>query len=193
MNTLKQQLDSALEKWNLLNHPFYTAWSCGMLPAEKLKQYSGEYGTFIQLIAKGWDACADAEIANEEREHFELWKQFASSLGVQTIHADVSEVKNLTSICEEEFTSYESSLGSLYAFEAQQPNTAKSKLKGLREHYSHLHADETYFSIHENDVEEPALLLSKMEKLDLEKQQIAVASCEKTSEALWNALTGIMN
>lgn len=193
MNTLKQQLDSILEKWNLLNHPFYTAWSCGMLPPEKLKQYSGEYGAFIQLIAKGWDACGDAEIANEERGHFELWKQFASSLGTQKIQAGVNEVKNLTAICEEEFTSYESALGALYAFEVQQPNTAKSKLEGLQKHYSHLHADETYFNVHVNDVAEPVLLLSKMQKLDSNEQHAAITACEKTSEALWNALTGIMN
>ena len=31
----KQRLDSIVEKWDLLKHPFYQAWSAGTLPVEE--------------------------------------------------------------------------------------------------------------------------------------------------------------
>ena len=73
---------SSIEKWNLLNHPFYRAWNNGSLPAEKLKQYAAEYGAFISTISHGWSAAGEPMIAAEESEHFEIWKKFAHSLGV---------------------------------------------------------------------------------------------------------------
>ena len=46
MNT-KKRFDTILEKWDLLKHPFYQAWSAGTLPVEALKVYASEYGAFI--------------------------------------------------------------------------------------------------------------------------------------------------
>lgn len=78
--TTKQQLDSILEKWDLLKHPFYQAWSAGSLPVEALKVYAQEYGTFINILEDGWKTLGDLETAEEEREHAELWEQFAFAM-----------------------------------------------------------------------------------------------------------------
>lgn len=193
MTTLEKQLNEILEAKDLLQHPFYQAWSAGTLPADKLKLYAKEYGTFINLIQAGWKACNEEEIAAIEGEHYELWKEFSDSLGNGPIEAHIDEVKGLTDTCERQFTGYAPALGALYAFEAQQPATATSKLKGLRDHYASLQADETYFKVHVDDEDEPALILQKMQSLSSEEQDQAINACREVAGQLWNALSGIMD
>jgi pyrroloquinoline-quinone synthase len=189
---METAFSSSIEKWNLLNHPFYRAWNNGSLPAEKLKQYAAEYGAFISTIGHGWAAAGEPMIAAEESEHFEIWKKFANSLGVNKIYASAKEVKELVKISNENYSTYSTALGCLFAFEAQQPHTTASKKAGLSQHYSALNADETYFDIHMSDEEEQQLLLQKIEMLSPEEKMKATVACEKTCEALWNALSGIM-
>ena len=192
MTNLEQTLDAVLTKWSLLEHPFYQAWSMGTLPDGHLKLYASEYAAFIGMVAKGWEACGDSEIAEEEVEHYGLWKDFAKSLGNADVNTSISEVNTLVQKCEDNYENYTTALGALYAFERQQPATAKSKLDGLKTHYQHLNADETYFDVHVDDEEEPAILLKNMEALSAEEQDKAVAACEDVAIGLYNALTGIM-
>lgn len=192
MTNLEQKLDAVIQKWSLLDHPFYRAWTMGTLPTDHLKLYSSEYASFIGMVAKGWEACGNAEIAEEEVEHYDLWKDFAKSLGHNEVNTTVSEVSDLVAACEKNYENKVTALGALYAFEKQQPATAKSKLEGLRTHYSGLNADETYFIVHENDIEEPALLMDYMNELNTADQDKALAACEEICEKVYNALTGIM-
>ena len=76
----KEALNAAFSKWNLLQHPFYQAWSAGTLPIESLRTYAREYGAFIRLLPHAWEALDDAETAQEEREHADLWDDFAAAL-----------------------------------------------------------------------------------------------------------------
>lgn len=192
MTNLEQKLNDVLNKWSLLEHPFYQAWSMGTLPDGHLKLYASEYAAFIGMVAKGWEACGDSEIAAEEVEHYDLWKVFAKSLGNADVSTSINEVNTLVETCEKNYEDYTSALGALYAFERQQPATAKSKLEGLKTHYQHLGADETYFEIHVDDEEEPAILLKNMEALSVAEQDKAVKACEDVAIGLYNALTGIM-
>ena len=192
MTILEQRLNEVLSKWNLLEHPFYQAWTMGTLPVDHLKLYSSEYAAFIGMVAKGWEACGDNEIAAEEVEHYGLWKDFARSLGNADVTTSVGEVETLVGSCEKNYEAYATALGALYAFERQQPATAKSKLEGLQTHYKHIEADETYFKVHVDDEEEPAILLKNMEALNNEDQELAVKACEEVAENLYHALTGIM-
>lgn len=191
-NTLENKLEAIIADKNLLNHPFYEAWSAGTLPAEKLSIYAREYGGFIGTVAEGWEACGDTEIAKEEVEHYDLWKDFAKSIGVNSIDPQISEVKELISSCQRHYKDPVTALGALYAFEVQQPHTSVSKLKGLRDHYKAVAADETYFEVHVDDFDEPALLLKKMNDLNENDQALAQAACEDVSKKLWDALTGVM-
>ena len=51
----KQALDNKIADYNLLNHPFYQAWSAGELPVDALRSYAREYGAFISTLPKGWE------------------------------------------------------------------------------------------------------------------------------------------
>jgi len=198
MLTIKLQImqklfSSVFEQYDLLQHPFYLAWNEGKLTKEQVAVYAGEYGSFIQLISQGWQVAGEQAIAKEEEEHYTLWKKFAESLETKNMGATIEQVNDLVSSATNNFTTYAGALGALYAFEAQQPNTASSKLKGLRKHYSQWRADETYFTIHQSDFQEPALLEEKINSLSKADKMIAAFACEETCGLLWNALTGIMD
>jgi pyrroloquinoline-quinone synthase len=190
---LRAHLDEVISRRNLLDHPFYQAWNRGELPVEALATYAREYGAFITRVADGWTAHGDAEIAAEEREHAAIWNSgFAAALGVQIGEPEVAQVQELCRKVDARFSTAAGSLGGLYAFEAQQPHTSGSKLKGLREHYGSLGENaEEYFVIHETDFAEPALLAERISGLDPAGQAEAQAACAEVSEALWDALTGI--
>lgn len=189
--TTKQQLDSILEKWDLLQHPFYQAWSAGTLPVEALKVYASEYGTFINTLADGWATLNDAETAHEEEEHAELWEQFATALETKVSTPKITQTTELIHTAKELFDSPASTLGAMYAFEAQQPATAKSKLDGLKTHYSLPAEVEPYFEVHSANWHESEKILDAVEKLSPDEQAQVELACERMAEALWNTLTGI--
>lgn len=189
--TTKQSLDSILEKWDLLKHPFYQAWSAGTLPVEALKVYASEYGAFINILEDGWKTLDDAETAQEEKEHAELWEQFAAALETKISEPKITQTAELISTADKLFTSPASTLGAMYAFEAQQPATAKSKLDGLKTHYSLPAEVEPYFEIHSANWHESEKILSALDKLSPEEQARAEVACALMAESLWNALTGI--
>ena len=188
---IKQRLDSILEVWDLLKHPFYQAWSAGTLPIEALKVYASEYGAFINTLENGWKTLNDLETAEEEREHAELWEQFAEALETHVSTPHIAQTQDLIKGSESLFASPVSTLGAMYAFEAQQPATAKSKLDGLKTHYSLPAEVEPYFEIHSANWHESEKILSALDKLSPEEQAISEAACAQMAEALWNALTGI--
>jgi pyrroloquinoline-quinone synthase len=189
--TTKQRLDSILEKWDLLKHPFYQSWSAGTLPVEALKVYASEYGAFINILTDGWMTLGDLETAQEEREHAELWEQFAAALGTKVGDPKFSQTNALVHSTKELFNSPSRTLGAMYAFEAQQPAIAQSKLDGLKTYYSLPAGVEPYFDVHSANWHESEKILAALEKLSPEGQAQAAGACEKMAEALWDALTGI--
>lgn|SRR5690349_13761803 len=189
---MQRLFSPVFEQYNLLQHPFYLAWNEGRLTKEQMAVYAGEYGSFIQLISKGWEVAGEQAIAKEEEEHYTLWKNFGGSLDTRKLGATIKEVNELVNSVQGSFGSYAAALGALYAFEAQQPATASSKLEGLKKHYSQWSADETYFTIHQADFAEPALLEEKINSLSKEDKLVAALACEETCGLLWNALSGIM-
>ena len=188
---LKSALAGTIEPWNLLNHPFYRAWSCGSLSLNRLRTYAEEYGAFIGLLADGWLAQDDPETAQEEREHVELWEDFAKTLGTRVTSPRVPEVKNLVTTARRLFRDYAEAAGAMYAFEFQQPATAKSKLDGLRAFYELPEAAQAYFLEHQNNGHEAEKLFKRMSQMKAPEQADAIEACEEMSRALWEALTGI--
>lgn len=188
---LKQALDSAINKWNLLENPFYQAWSNGTLSTTALRTYASEYGNFIALLPQGWQTLGDAETVVEEREHDELWQAFGKSINAQNKAAALAESQQLITTAQKLFADVPSAMGALYAFEVQQPETASSKLTGLQTHYQHVGAHETYFEVHSRNAHESEKLLHMMQSLSEQDQEVALAACATMSECLWNALTAI--
>ncbi len=191
---MKEQLDAVLERWNLLKHPFYQAWSAGTLPVEALRAYAHEYGRFIAALPNGWETLGDPETAAEEREHAELWDRFAVAVGAADRpqhRALPPQTEHLLRLAGEAFAKRASALGALYAFEAQQPATAQSKLEGLRRFYAFSAEAELYFDVHSSNHHEAAKLLRQIAALSAEEQAQALSACAQMAEAMWNALTGI--
>ncbi len=187
----KKEFDGAINKWNLLKSPFYAAWSSGTLSVEDLRTYTSEYGAFISMLPMAWKTLDDKETEHEEEEHHELWEKFGKSIGAIMSSLKLPNTLNLVSKAKELFADKASSIGALYAFEAQQPATAQSKLKGLREHYSSLNADEEYFKIHSHNEHEAEKLLKMSEKLSADDKKVAVSACSAMSELLRKALDGM--
>lgn len=188
---MKQLLDNVLEKWNLLKHPFYQAWSMGTLPVDALQVYAREYGNFIATLPRGWETLNDAETAQEEREHAEMWTDFTAALGSFTADASLQQTSNLVATSRTLFAARASALGAMYAFEGQQPATAQSKLDGLKTHYKLPQGVEPYFEVHAKNWHESEKILKMIESLPENEQAEALAACEKMAQSLWDALTGI--
>ena len=188
---IKQALDSKISNYSLLNHPFYQAWSAGELPVDALKCYAREYGAFISTLPKGWETLNDPETAEEETEHIDMWADFADGLNTRVSEAQVPQVNTLLETADKLFSDGETALGALYAFEAQQPETAKSKLSGLKAFYQLPEKVEPYFETHSHNEHEAEKLLARIAELSPDDQQTVVHACEQMSSALWDALTGI--
>lgn len=187
----KQALDSKIADHNLLNHPFYQAWSTGELPLNALRSYAREYGAFISTVPDGWEAVGDAETAAEEIEHIGLWADFATGLDTTVSGPEIPQVKALVETANELFSERATALGALYAFEAQQPATAQSKLVGLKAFYQLPRTAEPYFETHAHNDHEAEMLLARIAELPPALQTTVLQACEEMSVALWNALTGI--
>ena len=190
---LKHALDSKIADYNLLNHPFYQAWSAGELPVDALRAYAQEYGAFIATIPDGWAAIDEAEIAEEETEHIDMWADFAAGLDTAIAEAQIPHVKALIRTADELFSEPTTALGALYAFEAQQPATAHSKLTGLKTFYHLPKSVEPYFETHSHNDHEAEKLLECIGALPTDAHSTVVQACEKMSSALWDALTGIQD
>ena len=175
----------------MLKHPFYQAWSAGTLPIEALQVYAREYGNFIANLPRGWGTLNNAETAAEEREHAELWTDFTAAVGGFTADASLVQTLRLARVADELFASPASALGAMYAFEAQQPATAQSKLEGLKTHYNLPQGVEPYFEVHSTNWYESEKILRQLDALPANEQMMALVACERMAQSLWDALTGI--
>ncbi len=191
--TVSDRCDAIIARYRLLDHPFYRAWADGTLPVAALADYAREYGAFVETIARGWEAAGDPAIARIEEGHARIWwRSFAAGLETDMADPVIPEVGAALAAAHDVFGARSTALGGLYAFEAQQPLTARSKLAGLREHYTQLpEACGEYFRLHQDDYDEPARLAAAMSGLDASDQARALAACEQMSQALYAALSGI--
>ncbi|MGA9531796.1 MAG: iron-containing redox enzyme family protein [Anaerolineales bacterium] len=189
---MKDRLDTIVQRWNLLEHPFYRAWRAGQLPLESLQSYASEYGSLVRALPVGWGTVGADETVREEWEHVKLWDSFASALDTSVGEPVNPQTIELVGACDRLFAEPDTALGALYAFEAQQPETSASKLQGLRLHYKLSAASETYFDAHIGETRETQDLLSRLNILGEEGQERALAACESMCLHLWNALEGLI-
>lgn len=188
---LQTRLNEIVAKWNLLNHPFYQAWSAGTLPVESLRAYAQEYGAFIRELPLGWQSQNDTATAHEEAEHIDLWEQFAHALETHIGEAERPAVRQLIHTARQLFADPLTALGALYAFEGQQPATAQSKLEGLMTHYRLPDGVRPYFEVHAVNHHEAEKLLARLSTLGPADQARALSACEQMCQALWNALSDL--
>jgi pyrroloquinoline-quinone synthase len=192
MTDLLTRMDGAVERLNLLNHPFYQAWSAGTLPVSALADYARDWGAFVRVVDRGWESVGQADYAQEEREHAIAWDKFAAALGTAATDSPrIAALAQLRQTAERLFSTRAGAFGALYAFEAQQPATSQSKLRGLLEHYTLDSSAEHYFALHENDYSEAQWLRERLDTLSDSEREAAAAACEELCQALWDGLSGV--
>jgi pyrroloquinoline-quinone synthase len=197
------RLEAARERWNVLDHSFYTRWSAGELTREELSFYAGEYRHAVGALADGLAAAARgadpaaratlAAHAAEESSHVAVWDRFADALDADLGMAPRPE----TEACVESWTAGGDVLEALVAsfvIESAQPAISQTKLDGLVEHYGFDEGPATeYFSLHaERDVEHAAesraLIEERLEGAD-EERLLEIA--EGALRGNWELLDGV--
>jgi pyrroloquinoline-quinone synthase len=192
------ELDAVRERWNVLNHPFYTRWSAGTLTRDDLAHYSGQYRHAVVALANATRRAADAEPALEphaveEAAHVDLWDGFVAAVGGDSAAAPAPETIACAQAWAKDGSLLETLVG-IYAIEAAQPAISATKASGLRERYGiGTEAATAYFDLHEHlDVEHAAAGRAFIaERLDGADREALVARAEEVLRANWQLLDGV--
>jgi pyrroloquinoline-quinone synthase len=210
-------LDARIAPYDLLQHPFYQAWSKGELTRDELREYASEYwhhvSAFPTYLSALHASLEDAplrrtvleNLADEEglpagRPHSDLWMDFAAGMG-----ADDAAVRNralqpetaalLTHFRGVMQQAPSSALAALYTYESRVPAIARTKAEGLKQHYAADMATSRYFALHQvADVYHAKVWRDAIEAelaAHPEGTEAALDTAEVTAAALWNTLSGI--
>ena len=201
------QLDAVRERWNVLDHSFYTRWSAGELTLDELALYSGQYRHAVTALAAasvntaavaGDDSLQRAleGHAAEESSHVELWDRFTAAVGGD---ADATPTPE-TAACADAWAGdgerpLLNSLVAMYAIESAQPAIAETKREGLVAHYGFEPGSDAtvYFDLHatldvEHAAQERALIEPRLEGADVDA---LLAEAESVLRANWELLDGV--
>jgi pyrroloquinoline-quinone synthase len=198
-----ERIETARERWNVLEHPFYQRWSAGELSGEELARYSGQYRHATEAIAALSATVAEAapdgerdalrRHAAEEAAHVGLWDGFVDAVGGDTGARPGAETRE----CVDAWTAADGLLPGLvrlYAIESGQPAISRTKREGLAAHYGVGDgAGNEYFRVHEEaDVEHAAEGRSLIERhLAGADPDRLVAAAESAFRANWRLLDGV--
>ncbi len=171
MTDLFARIDAVLAEKSLLKHPFYQAWTAGTLTREDLAHYARQYyaqeARFPRYLSAVHSNCPDAAVRkvllenlNHEEagaeNHPELWLRFAGAVGADRASVLDAAADAKTVECVETFDrlsrgDWRLGLAALYAYEAQQPVVAKTKIDGLKSRYGLDSKDALgFFQVHES-------------------------------------------
>jgi pyrroloquinoline-quinone synthase len=211
------QLDERIAKYDLLCHPFYTAWSAGTLTRKDLQRYGRQYfhhvAAFPVYLEEFGARVEDdqlrraVEVNREDelgmdgsRPHPQLWLDFVEGMGGDRNASQDASIAEMTQLTESFHQlaregTQEEALAAFYAYESQVPRVSAEKARGLREMYG---ADEKtceYFTVHTTaDVYHSRIWKHQLAKIvddNPEAAERALNAGSATAKALWNALDGI--
>jgi pyrroloquinoline-quinone synthase len=210
------QVDREIAKFDLLQHPFYQAWSAGELTTRDLKYYGEQYfhqvSAFPTYLTRLHSRLPDGPIRrkvlanaiDEETEpcpHSELWLRFVEGMGAaepaSTASHPIPEVAALVHAFRSIAANapIAAAFGALFAYESQVPRIASEKLNGLKQHYA---ADDracSYFALHmKADVHHSGVwrrIISELVEQDECQAAEALDGVSQAARALWTALDGI--
>ena len=209
------EIDNDIAQKHLLKHPFYLAWTRGELTKDALTDYARQYyhhvaafPTYLSAVHSNCDDQATRKqlldnLIDEEAgspNHPDLWKQFASGLGVEDAEFAATkrqpETKNLIdtfrSVCGQESTAQ--GLAALYAYESQIPAICEFKIDGLKKHYGFTKPEHyEYFTVHiEADREHSAAEREMLNRYINDGNFESIkASVNRVLDALWDMLSGV--
>ena len=188
---LFKRIAAARERWNVLKHPFYTRWERGEQTREELATYSGQYRHAVVALAET-AAKASAAHAQEEREHVDLWDDFARAIGSNGAHPNAETQECVAAWSPEDELA---ALAVLYAVESAQPEISQTKLAGLTEHYG-VPANSpgaAYFALHADrdheHAEQSRRLLAEIAREEDEDRLVLAA--EAAYRGNWTLLDGV--
>jgi pyrroloquinoline-quinone synthase len=210
-------VEGIIEEKSLLKHPFYQAWTMGTLTREDLAYYAQQYyqqeSRFPRFVSAVHSICPELKVRqvllenlkDEEAgpdNHPELWLRFAGSVGASRQTVIDAKMEPKTETCVKEFEAlakdprWQVGVAALYAYEAQQPAVAKTKIQGLKDRYGLSSADALgFFQVHQDadswhsTVEKKILLEQAEGKPEL--QEAVKESVRRACDALNTLLDGV--
>jgi pyrroloquinoline-quinone synthase len=155
-NAFLNRLQERIEAKPLLTHPFYQAWRAGELTVDDLRMYAAQYyffeASFPRFLSAIHSRCPHQAVRQSildnlwDEEHGELnhramWLDFAAGLGLDRGQVEFSPIHPKTQelldtyfqACTE--GTFQEGLAAVYAYEAQVPQVAVEKIRGLKEFY----------------------------------------------------------
>ncbi len=182
-DALRTAVADTLSRYDLLTHPFYTAWSRGELTREQLHAYGEQYlqhvaafPTYLTALharlPEGAARRAVLTNAFEEeadgRSHADLWRDFVAGIadGAAKKAATLPEISELVATFGDlaRTATPAAAIAAFHAYESQVPRIAAEKRKGLLAHYGADAATCEYFRVHETaDVHHAAVWSALLE------------------------------
>jgi len=210
---LLERIDAAIAEKSLLKHPFYQDWQMGKLSREALQLYAAQYYRHVEafpmhlrvLAARSEGPIRDiilenlAEEENPARPHPKLWRDFAAALGVneeditacpalpgtQTVVETFREIVGDRPVAE--------AVAALYAYEAQVPEIAATKVDGLQKFYG-INSPKglAYFAVHEEaDKAHREAWRGWLDEHARGDEEEILATTNQALDALWGALDAV--
>jgi pyrroloquinoline-quinone synthase len=214
------RFEERVAPFNLLQHPFYQAWSKGELTRVDLREYAAEYwhhvSAFPTYLSALHSRLPDGEmrrevlrnLAEEEgvdsataRPPSDLWMDFATGMGAsrdevveRAVQPEMTALMaTFRELMQEEKAS--SAMAALYAYESKVPAIATTKAEGLAKHYATEGATARYFTLHETaDVAHASVwreLIDRELAASPEAEEAALSAGDRAAKALWVALDGV--
>jgi len=189
---LIERIDEARARWNVLEHPFYARWERGELTQQPLSFYAGEYRHAVAALADAAATGGDPEHAAEEAAHIEIWDDFAAALDAPLDREPTPE----TAACAEAWRPEDSleARAVLYAVESSQPEIARTKLRGLVDHYGFTAGSRgtQYFELHaERDEEHAAASAVLLREAPADDADRLVDAATAALKGNWQLLDGV--
>lgn len=210
-------LEGRLERYDLLKHPYYQAWSNGDLTREDLREYASEYwhhvsgfpaylstlhsqlpdGKLRRLVLEN---LADEEGLEDGVPHSDMWMDFARGMGAVESDVRARKIGPETQALLNHYRatmhrSPAAALTALYAYESRVPAIAKTKAQGLTHHYAADAATRRYFTVHITADVHHARVWRNALAAELaahpQETEAALAAGEDAARALWTALDGV--
>jgi pyrroloquinoline-quinone synthase len=211
--TMLESLDALIERYHLLKHPFYQAWTAGKLSKESLQLYAAQYYQHVRAFPENLNQLAKRSSGNlqtlvkenlaEELDpvapHPLLWREFAASLGVADAELDSTRVLPGIAALLDTFdeVSFDGSMAQavamFYSYEAQVPEIATQKISGLRQFYGITETRSLrYFAVHEEaDVRHRAAWRQWLAEQKNADEVAVLCAAERSLKALWGALDAV--
>jgi pyrroloquinoline-quinone synthase len=210
---LLNRIDAAIAEKNLLKHPFYQDWQAGKLSREALQLYAAQYYKHVEAFPKHLRVLAArtegplrdivrenlAEEENPSRPHPKLWRDFAAAVGVgeddvtscPALPGTQAVVRTFREICGDRPVA--EAVAALYAYEAQVPEIASTKIAGLKKFYGIDQPEGVaYFAVHEEaDKAHRAAWRGWLEQHASGNDDEILATANEALDALWGALDAV--